>query len=161
MTLEQEIGISLRRQGLTIATAESCTGGALAARITSVPGSSAYFTGGIVAYSNVVKQSVLHVSPQTLEQQGAVSRQTVCEMAQGVMQLLHTDCAIATSGIAGPNGGTPDKPVGTVWIAVAYKNKIVTHLQSGDCGRVENVQRTVQKALQIVSEVLKERENSN
>jgi PncC family amidohydrolase len=160
MKPEEEIGSLLRRQGLTLATAESCTGGAIAARITSVPGSSAYFTGGIVAYSNSVKQSLLHVLPRTLEQQGAVSRQTVIEMAQGARKTLHTDCAIATSGIAGPDGGTPDKPVGTVWIAIACKDETTTFQQQGDHGRTENVQRTVDKALEILLDKLRLREKS-
>jgi nicotinamide-nucleotide amidase len=161
ISLEQKIGVLLRQQGLTLATAESCTGGSVAARITSVPGSSAYFTGGIVAYANAVKQALLHVSPQTLEQHGAVSRETVVEMAQGARQTLHTDCAIATSGIAGPDGGTTEKPVGTVWIAVAYKDKITTFRQEGDYGRNGNVARATDKALQILLKNLKETEKSN
>lgn len=155
MELEKELGALLQTNHLSLATAESCTGGHIAARITSVPGSSAYFKGGIVAYSNEVKQNVLQVSANTLAKYGAVSRETVTEMAIGAMKTLKTDCAIATSGIAGPGGGTPEKPVGTIWIAVAYKNEIITTMQSGDHGREQNVQNTVQNALELLIEMLK------
>ena len=108
-----------------------------------------------MAYSNEVKMSLLGVSPQTLEKWGAVSRETVIEMAHGAMKALKTDCAIATSGIAGPDGGTKEKPVGTVWIAVAYKNEISTFKQEGDNGRAENVQNAIKKALEMLYERLK------
>lgn len=155
MTLEEEVGELLKSRHLSLSTAESCTGGGVAARITSVPGSSEYFKGGIVAYSNEVKTSLLQVSAQTLEQCGAVSRETVIEMAKGAMKTLKTDCAIATSGIAGPGGGTAEKPVGTVWIAVAYKKEIVTHKQEGDEGRVANVQKAIEKSLLTLRTLLK------
>lgn len=125
MKLEEEIGKLLIANNLSLSTAESCTGGGVAALITSVPGSSGYFKGGIVAYDNEVKKNLLGVSPETLSAYGAVSRETVIEMAKGAMNRLKTDCAIATSGIAGPGGGTLEKPVGTVWIAVAYKMKLL------------------------------------
>lgn len=153
--IEEEIGLLLKEKKMSLSTAESCTGGGVAAAITSVPGSSAYFNGGIVAYSNEVKMSLLGVSPQTLEKWGAVSRETVIEMAHGAMKALNTDCAIATSGIAGPDGGTKEKPVGTVWIAVAYKNEISTFKQEGDNGRAENVQNAIKKALEMLYERLK------
>lgn len=154
MKIEEELGSVLRAKKMTLSTAESCTGGSIAALVTSVPGSSEYFKGGIVAYSNEVKENLLHVSPETLDTYGAVSRETVMEMAAGAMKTLKTDCAIATSGIAGPGGGTIDKPVGTVWIAVAYKNEIVTMKQIGDHGRTENVRKTVQNALELLLELL-------
>ena len=153
--IEEEIGLLLKEKKMSLSTAESCTGGGVAAAITSVPGSSAYFNGGIVAYSNEVKMSLLGVSPQTLEKWGAVSRETVIEMAHGAKKALKTDCAIATSGIAGPDGGTKEKPVGTVWIAVAYKNEISTFKQEGDNGRAENVQNAIKKALEMLYERLK------
>ena len=140
MKLEEEIGELLKAKNLSLSTAESCTGGGIAALITSVPGSSEYFNGGIVAYSNEIKQDLLHVSAETLARHGAVSRETVVEMVKGAMKTLKTDCAVATSGIAGPGGGTQEKPVGTIWIAAAYKNEIVTMKQEGDCGRAGNVQ---------------------
>ena len=113
------LGQLLRQQGATIATAESCTGGRLAAALNAQSGASAYYMGSVVAYDNSVKTSILGVSQEMLDTDGAVSESTVCQMAEGVRRLLHVDYAIATSGIAGPTGGTPDKPVGTVWIAWA------------------------------------------
>ena len=108
MKLEEKIGELLKSKNLSLSTAESCTGGSIAALVTSVPGSSEYFNGGIVAYSNEVKMSLLHVSAETLEKCGAVSRETVIEMVKGAMKALKTDCAVATSGIAGPGGGTAE-----------------------------------------------------
>lgn len=155
MKAEEELGNLLKSKKLSLSTAESCTGGGVAAAITSVAGSSEYFMGGIVAYSNDVKVSLLHVSSETLEKYGAVSRETVMEMAAGAMNTLKTDCAIATSGIAGPGGGSLEKPVGTIWIAVAYKNEIVTVMQTGDNGRAKNVQNTIQNAMDLLIEILK------
>lgn len=155
MKLEEIVGELLREKKLSLSTAESCTGGSIAALVTSVPGSSAYFNGGIVAYSNEVKMALLHVSAETLEKYGAVSRETVIEMARGAMKALKTDCAVATSGIAGPGGGSRERPVGTVWIAAAYKNEIVTFRQEGDDGRAENVQKAVQNALMMLCGCLK------
>ena len=155
MKIEEELGSALRAQKITLSTAESCTGGSIAALITSVPGSSAYFKGGIVAYSNEVKENLLHVSPETLEKYGAVSRETVMEMVTGAMKTLKTDCAVATSGIAGPGGGTLEKPVGTIWIAVAYKDEIITMQRSENYGRECNVQNAVQNALELLLYLLK------
>ena len=108
-----------------------------------------------MAYSNEVKMGLLHVSSETLEQYGAVSEETVIEMVKGAMKALKTDCAVATSGIAGPGGGTSEKPVGTVWIAAAYKNEIVTFKQEGDDGRTRNVQNAIQNALKMLRTCLK------
>ena len=119
LPLEVLLGNLLKQRGMTIATAESCTGGRLAAVLNAQSGSSAFYMGSVVAYANEVKEHVLGVQHDTLLKCGAVSEQTVREMANGVRALLHTDYAIATSGIAGPTGGTADKPVGTVWIAWA------------------------------------------
>ena len=119
IALESLVGRLLVQQGMTISTAESCTGGRLAAVLNAQSGASAYYMGSVVAYDNSVKTNILGVSPFTLDADGAVSESTVRQMAEGVRTLLHTDYAIATSGIAGPTGGTPDKPVGTVWIAWA------------------------------------------
>ena len=119
ISLESLAGRLLKQHGMTIATAESCTGGRLAAALNSQSGSSAYYMGSVVAYDNTIKEQVLGVQEDTLTHHGAVSEQTVREMAEGVRKLMHTDYAIATSGIAGPTGGTSDKPVGTVWIAWA------------------------------------------
>ena len=119
ISLEALAGRLLVQQGMTIATAESCTGGRLAAALNAQSGSSAYYMGSVVAYDNRIKEQVLGVAHDTLMEHGAVSEQTVREMAEGVRALMNTDYAIATSGIAGPTGGTKDKPVGTVWIAWA------------------------------------------
>ena len=120
--LEALAGRLLKQQGKTIATAESCTGGRLAAALNAQSGASAYYMGSVVAYDNSIKEQVLGVRHDTLLQHGAVSEQTVLQMAKGVRTLMHTDYAIATSGIAGPTGGTIEKPVGTVWIAWATPN---------------------------------------
>lgn len=125
-TLQNLIGEILTNKGKTLALAESCTGGSIAQLITSVPGSSRYFIGSVVAYSNEVKIRQLGVSRQAIEKYGAVSQEVVKQMAEGVRQQMNTDYAIATSGIAGPDGGTNDKPVGTTWIAVSSENKLVT-----------------------------------
>lgn len=122
----EALGQLLRERDLTVACAESCTGGNLAHRITQVPGSSAYFLGSIVSYSNDVKANVLKVSREDISSFGAVSRQVVTSMADGAAALMHADCAIATSGIAGPGGGTKFKPVGTVWMAAKYHDTIIT-----------------------------------
>lgn len=153
--LEIIIGELLKNKKLTVSTAESCTGGSIAARLTSIAGSSEYFTGSVVAYSNEVKMGLLGVSPQTLEQHGAVSEETVIEMVKGAMKALKTDCAVATSGIAGPGGGTPDKPVGTVWIAAGYKNEIRTCWQETNRGRAMNIERAGNNALLLLRDLLK------
>ena len=145
--LEVIIGELLKKRKLTVSTAESCTGGSIAERLTSIAGSSEYFKGSIVAYSNEVKKDLLYVSSETLEKYGAVSEETVIEMVKGAMKALKTDCAVATSGIAGPGGGTPEKPVGTVWIAAGYKNEIRTYKQETNRGRAMNIERAGNNAL--------------
>lgn len=145
----------LKQKNKTIGFAESCSGGLMAHLLTSIPGSSEVFKGSIVAYSNEVKLSVLEVSERDLHQFGAVSQQIVEQMAKGVLKRLNTDFAIATSGVAGPGGGTPQKPVGTIWIAWASKDKIVSELFSfsGD-SRERNILRTAEtgiiRALQMM-----------
>jgi PncC family amidohydrolase len=117
-SLEVVIGALLITQHLTLATAESCTGGLIGHRLTEVPGSSEYFRGGIIAYSNEIKERVLGVSHATLETHGAVSAETAIEMARGARRVLQTDIAVSVTGIAGPGGGTADKPIGLTYIAV-------------------------------------------
>lgn len=119
------LGELLKERELTVACAESCTGGNLAHRITQAPGSSAYFLGSVVSYSNDVKADVLNVSRRDIDRYGAVSKAVAEAMALGVSKLMRSDCAISTTGIAGPDGGTKLKPVGTVWISVKYNDKIV------------------------------------
>ena len=126
--LSKEISELFWKENLTLATAESCTAGNVAAAITAVAGTSHFFKGGIIAYSNEVKENLLGVSHETLETYGAVSEETVIEMVKGAMKSMNSDCAIATSGIAGPTGGTPDKPVGTIWIAAGCKDLSLIHI---------------------------------
>ena len=140
--METVIGRLLKERGQTVATAESCTGGYVSHLITKVAGSSQYFLGGVVSYSNDVKINELGVQPETLAAHGAVSEQTVVEMAEGVRQRLKTTYGIAASGIAGPDGGTDEKPVGTIWLACAGPSGTVTHkLQLGKY-REQNIQFT-------------------
>jgi nicotinamide-nucleotide amidase len=152
--LEVLVGEKLRSLGQTTGTAESCTGGAIAALLTSVAGSSDYFVGSIVAYANSVKQHILGVTESDLQKYGAVSRQVVEQMAKGALQVLGCDWAIATSGIAGPGGGTSEKPVGTIWIAVANKNKVISTQYHFNTTREQNIQRTVNMALTLLLEML-------
>ena len=138
--LEEALGKILKEKGKTLCTAESCTGGYIAHKITSISGASAYFMGGIVAYDNAVKINQLQVQPSTLEQHGAVSEETVIEMVKGAINLLKTDLAVAISGIAGPTGGTPQKPVGTIWIAVGDKNNIKSYKLNLWKDRIKNIE---------------------
>jgi len=125
--LARAVGGRLRRRGLTIATAESCTGGLLGHAITEIAGSSEYYLGGVVAYSNALKLSLLGVSEATLARDGAVSRQTALEMARGARDRLGADVGIGTTGIAGPGGATPGKPVGLVCVAITAPNDTIVH----------------------------------
>ena len=156
-TLEEVVGRLLSEQGLTIAVAESCTGGLIAHRLTNVPGSSAYFIGGVVAYANEVKELVLGVSGETLSVYGAISEETAQEMARRARRLFGTDVAISATGIAGPGGGTPQKPVGLVYVALAAQDleRCERHLWRGD--RQENKRRTSEAALEILRQYLEAR----
>lgn len=150
-TLESVIGKILKSKNLTLATAESCTGGHLAHLITSVPGSSAYFKGGIVAYDNDIKRNHLNVSNETLTEYGAVSEETVREMAQNVRIRFNTSVGVSTSGIAGPDGGTKEKPVGTVWIAYADDQGVTARkLMLGNRDRVINIERASRAVLNFI-----------
>ncbi|MPM60897.1 hypothetical protein SDC9_107751 [bioreactor metagenome] len=149
--LEALLGEALRSNNLTVSTAESCTGGSIAHRITLVPGASAYYKGSVVSYDNTVKTSILGVDNKAIEIYGAVSREVVEQMAQNVSEKLKTDCSIAVSGIAGPNGGTFEKPVGTVWICTRMHNEMVTQKYQFGTSREENINRTTNMAiLQII-----------
>jgi nicotinamide-nucleotide amidase len=148
--LEVVIGNTLREKKLTISIAESCTGGYLSHLITSVPGSSDYFLGSIIPYAYEIKMKQLGVKAETLEQHGAVSEETITEMANLVRTKFNTDIGVATSGIAGPGGATPDKPVGTVWIAYSDKHKTVTKkLQLGK-DRLINIKITSVIVLNLI-----------
>ena len=152
-----ELVAELAGRSLTIATAESCTGGAVSQAITSVAGSSAVMRGAVVAYHNDVKSGVLGVSSETLATVGAVSEDVVRQMVDGVARLMMADCAIATSGIAGPGGGTPEKPGGTVWVAVKAGSVVRTKkLQLCDAGRLQNVGNATFEALRFMYETLLE-----
>ncbi len=148
------LGQRLKACGGTLATAESCTGGLIAARCTDVPGSSAWFIGGVVAYANEVKRDVLGVDPDLLAAHGAVSEPVVRAMAAGVRRLTGTRLAVAVSGVAGPDGGTPEKPVGTVWVAVADGGNVHARrfLFSGDRAAVRNA--TVDAAVEMLLDML-------
>ncbi len=148
--LEKQIGSALRKQGGTIATAESCTGGEIARLITSVPGSSDYFKGAVVSYANEVKIGVLGVDEKDIEREGAVSEAVVLQMVQGVKRLMNTDYAVSTSGVAGPDGGTPEKPVGTIWIGVATPEKVFARKFVFSFTRERNIAKAAAKALELV-----------
>ena len=162
--IEETLGLYLKAKGLLIATAESCTGGLIASRLTNIAGSSAYFLGGMVTYSNESKMRWLGVKEETLQNHGAVSRETVEEMASGLVKKMEDDCdpsrllTIAISGIAGPDGGTPTKPVGTVWISWVFNHQ--THSQGyqfhGDRISIKEQSATqaLSSALQFLEKVL-------
>lgn len=141
-TLPELVAYTMKRHHATLATAESCTGGALASQLTALAGASEYYRGGVVAYSNEVKECALGVRHDTLADHGAVSEATVRQMAEGALHRLGSDYAVATTGIAGPGGGTPQKPVGTVWIAVASRSHTVARLLHFGDRRAQTIERT-------------------
>lgn len=155
-TMEALVGKLLFERKAWVATAESCTGGYIAHRLTSVPGSSAYFIGSVIAYSNEIKEKLLGVSPELLISQGAVSGQVVSKMAENCRKVLNADYAISVSGIAGPGGATADKPVGTVWVAVAGPEKTVQKLFLFGDNRERNIIKTGFAALNMLREMLLE-----
>jgi nicotinamide-nucleotide amidase len=155
-TLARVVGNLLTERKCTLSVAESCTGGNIAHLITLTPGSSGWFTGSVTAYSNTVKTDFLKVSPESLSENGAVSRQTATEMALGVKKLLRTDYSIATTGIAGPDGGTPEKPVGTIWIAIAGPAKFICEKFVFGNDRERFIQRSSQTALQMLRKFILE-----
>ncbi len=148
--LEVRLGDLLRARSLTLAVAESCTGGLLGDRITNVAGASDYFLGGVIAYANRVKEEVLGVPAETLEREGAVSRETVLAMARGVRRLLGADVALSVSGIAGPGGGTPEKPVGTTWIALSAPEGAWARQFRWQGDRLENKTLSAEAALRLL-----------
>lgn len=151
----EKLVLLLQQRGLSVATAESCTGGRVAAAITSVAGCSAVMLGGVVAYHNNVKTKVLGVSEDVLAGYGAVSEPVVRQMVQGVAALTGADCAVATSGIAGPGGGTPGKPVGTVWVALKVGGVVEARLlELGDNGRETNMDNCVAEVLALLCGML-------
>jgi len=154
VSLEESLGELLLERGLTLASAESCTGGNIARMITSVPGSSSYYSGSVIAYENRIKSEVLGVETRVIEEKGAVSREVVEQMADGVRAVLGTDTAISTSGIAGPDGGTDDKPVGTTWICVQYGEKSFAKLYRFGGTRERIIDQASNTALQLLRRLL-------
>ena len=153
--LALEVYDKLKKQGKTLATAESCTGGLVGATLTAVPGVSECYGFGVVTYANEAKEKLLGVKKETLETLGAVSSQTACEMAEGALKLANADVAVAVTGIAGPGGGSAEKPVGLVYIGIATKGKEPKAIKNIFAGNRDEVRSaTVSKALNLVLEVL-------
>jgi PncC family amidohydrolase len=160
--LEIQIGKLLHERGLKLVLAESCTGGLLGSRITDVPGSSEYFLGSVVAYAYETKAALLGVSWDTLNSKGAVSRETVLEMARGIRDSMKADISVSVSGIAGPGGGTPEKPVGTTWIGLVATDGERGQLFHFSGDREENKALAVDAALKLLLDYLQSNQlNSN
>jgi PncC family amidohydrolase len=155
-SLETTVGRILQERGQTLAAAESCTGGLVGHRLTNVPGSSEYFLGAIVAYSYEAKERLLGVRHQTLYEHGAVSRETVVEMARGARQAFRADLGLAVTGIAGPGGGLPDKPVGLTWIALSTRDGEWTERHVWDGDRLQNKADSVEAALGLLVRILEQ-----
>lgn len=155
--ISRQIGDLLYASGFTLGTAESCTGGLISEGIIATPGASNYFKGSVVSYTNEVKENLLRVSHQVLEEKTAVSEEVVCEMARGAMELLNVDFAIASTGIAGPGGGTKDNPVGTIWLAYGNREEIRTHKLTDDFGRDINIAIATNKAMRLMLGFLEEK----
>jgi len=156
ISIEKAIMDFMEHRGLTLSLAESCTGGYIASLFTQHPGSSKVFFGGAVTYSNELKESILGVKHQTLELFGAVSKESVTEMVEGALSNFKSDYAVAVTGIAGPDGGTPEKPVGTVWIAVANVNKTLSKKLTFGNKRRQNIERSAIAALNMLNTLLHE-----
>ncbi len=156
ITFEVLLGRLLKEKNKTVATAESCTGGYIAHLITSVAGSSEYFKGSVVSYDNSIKKNILHVDDVTLNTAGAVSEETVEQMIEGILNVMQTDYAVAVSGIMGPGGGSEEKPVGTVWIAVGNRNKIETKKMNFRFDRKRNIELTSINALHLLCKFIKQ-----
>jgi nicotinamide-nucleotide amidase len=158
--LEKALGDLLITKNKSLSTAESCSGGYIAHLLTSVPGSSLYFKGTVVAYSYDAKETILGVNHSTLETKGAVSEETITEMFNGLMKVTTADYGIATSGIMGPGGGTDDKPVGTVWVAVGSREKMIARRLHFRFERAKNIELTASNALLMLFQFIKSDENS-
>lgn len=152
--LEAVVGRLLEARGMTLAAAESCTGGLVGHRITNVPGSSAYYRGSITAYANDAKETLLHVRGETLARNGAVSEQAAREMAEGVRQVMAADLGVSITGIAGPTGGTPEKPVGLVYVALAAPDRQAVEEYVFGGNRWENKARSAEAALDLIRRYL-------
>jgi PncC family amidohydrolase len=148
--LDMEVGAALSQRGWTLAVAESCTGGLVGHRITNISGSSAYFEGGVISYSNEAKERILGVPHETLVEHGAVSRETALAMASGVRRLLHTDIGVSVTGVAGPTGGTPEKPVGLVYIGLAAEGAELCEEHAWHGDRATNKEHSAEAALKLI-----------
>jgi len=157
ISLQEAIGLMLLKRKATLSVAESCTGGYTGHLMTSIAGSSAYFEGGAITYSNALKHSVLGVQDETLDKYGAVSQQTVEEMATGAVRVFHSDYAVAITGTAGPGGGSGEKPVGTVWIAVASRDEVLSRKWRFTKDRARNIELSAIMALNMVRKFLKQK----
>ena len=155
--ISRQIGDLLYASGLSLGTAESCTGGLISEAIVATPGASNYFKGSIVSYTNEVKEKLLKVSHQVLEEKTAVCEEVARQMASGVMNLLDVDFAIASTGIAGPGGGTKDIPVGTIWIAYGNREEIRTLKLTDNFGRDINIAIATNKAMRLMNGFLEEK----
>ena len=156
--ISRQIGDILYSSGLTLGTAESCTGGRISEAIIAIPGASDYFKGSIVAYSNEVKEQLLHVSHSVLEKQTAVCEEVAKQMALGIIETLGVNFAIASTGIAGPGGGTPAIPIGTIWIAYGSKDDIRTFKLQENFGRDINLAIATNKSMRLFLDFLQEKE---
>ena len=154
--ISRQIGDILYASGLTIGTAESCTGGRISEAFIAIPGSSDYYKGGIVAYTDEVKEKILGVSHEVLEEKTAVSEEVAREMVLGTIQAIGVDFAIASTGYAGPGGGTKDIPVGTIWLAYGSKNEVRAFKLTEDFGRDINLAIATNKAIRLMLDFLKE-----
>jgi len=154
--LSREISQFIWEKGKTLGTAESCTGGRIAEAIILMPGASNYFKGGIVSYTNEIKENLLGVSHEVLEEKTAVCEEVAVAMVKGAIKALNVDYAISATGVAGPSGGTADIPVGTIWLACGDENDIVTLKIEDDMGRDLNLSNATSKALQLFLDYLKE-----
>ena len=156
--ISREISQLLWEREKTVSTAESCTGGRIAEAIIAVPGASKYFKGGIICYVNEVKENLLGVSHETLEEKTAVCEEVAIQMVEGACRTLNTDYAIAATGVAGPGGGTKEIPVGTIWLACGNKDRVVTLKVEEDHGRDINLAIATSKAMQMFLDYLKDEE---
>lgn len=154
--LSREIQQYLYESGLTLGTAESCTGGRIAESVISVPGASAYFKGGIISYTDDVKEGLLGVDPAVMAEKTAVCEEVAVAMVKGAIKALNVDFAISATGIAGPGGGTPKAPVGTIWLACGNVENIVTLKLEEDFGRDINLAIATSKALQLFLKYIEE-----
>lgn len=157
--ISRQIGDILYASGLTLGTAESCTGGLISEAIIATPGASNYFKGSVVSYTDEIKEHLLHVDAQVLNEQTAVCEEVARQMAQGALDLLNVDFAISATGIAGPGGGTKEIPVGTIWLGYGTRDDIRTFKLTEDFGRDINIAIATNKAMRLLLDLLKEKQS--